>query len=94
MKIGVIGAGNIGSALARNFHKLLHTVLIANSRGPETPSQVAKETGASPVAISELAEGVDLLVIAIPMNGVLSLPKDLLRELPSRSPNRALRRPQ
>jgi predicted dinucleotide-binding enzyme len=36
MKIGIIGAGNIGSALARHFTKLQHSVLLANSRGPET----------------------------------------------------------
>jgi len=36
MKIGIIGAGNIGSVLALHFRRLRHTVLIANSRGPET----------------------------------------------------------
>jgi 8-hydroxy-5-deazaflavin:NADPH oxidoreductase len=86
MKIGIIGAGNIGSALAGHFCKLRHRVRIANSRGPETLSQVARETGATPVAISEAAQGVDLLVIAIPMKSVLSLPKDLLSHLPASSP--------
>ena len=33
MKIGIIGAGNIGSVLARRLRKMDHTVLIANSRG-------------------------------------------------------------
>lgn len=51
MKIGIIGAGNIGSALAIHFRKLQHTVLIANSRGPETLSEVARSTGAIPVNI-------------------------------------------
>jgi len=86
MKIGIIGAGNIGSALARHFHRLRHTVLIANSRGPETLSQVAQETGAVPVAIQETAKGVDLLIIAIPMMSVPSLPKNLLSDLPASSP--------
>ncbi|HTW82139.1 MAG TPA: NAD(P)-binding domain-containing protein [Terracidiphilus sp.] len=86
MKIGIIGAGNIGSALALHFRKLRYTVLIANSRGPETLSQVAQKTGATPVAISEVANKVDLLVIAIPMKSVPSLPKDLLSDLPSSSP--------
>ena len=48
MKIGIIGAGNVGTALANHFHKLNHTVQIANSRGPETLSEVAKQTGATP----------------------------------------------
>ena len=33
MKIGIIGAGNIGSALAGHFRKLQHITLIANSPG-------------------------------------------------------------
>jgi 8-hydroxy-5-deazaflavin:NADPH oxidoreductase len=86
MKIGIIGAGNIGSALAGHFHKLQHTVLIANSRGPETLSKIAQETGATPVNLSEVANGVDLLVIAIPMKNVPSLPNDLLASLPETSP--------
>ncbi len=85
MKIGIVGAGNVGSALAVHFRKLQHTVQIANSRGPETLSKVAEETGATPVAVSEVAEGVDLLVVAVPAKSVPSLPKDLLRELPAGS---------
>ena len=86
MKIGIVGAGNVGSSLAVHFRKLQHGVLIANSRGPETLSQVAQETGATPVAILEAAKGVDLLVITIPMASVPSLPKDLLFDLPATSP--------
>jgi 8-hydroxy-5-deazaflavin:NADPH oxidoreductase len=86
MKIGIIGAGNIGSVLALHFRRLHHTVLIANSRDPETLSQLSQETGAIPVDISESARGVDLLVITIPMKSVPSLPKDLLSGLPSSSP--------
>ena len=86
MKIGILGAGNIGSALALHFRRLRHTVLIANSRGPETLSQVARETGAIPVAAAKAAKGVDQLVIAIPMKSMPSLPKDLLSELPASSP--------
>jgi 8-hydroxy-5-deazaflavin:NADPH oxidoreductase len=86
MKIGIIGAGNIGSALAGHFRKLRHGVLIANSRGPQTLSQVAQKTGAIPVAISEVARDVDLLVLSIPMKNVPLLPKNLLSDLPGSSP--------
>ena len=86
MKIGIIGAGNIGSALAVHFHKLQHTVQMANSRGPETLFRLAQETGATPVPIMEVVKGVDLLVIAIPMKSVPSLAKDLLLDLPAASP--------
>jgi 8-hydroxy-5-deazaflavin:NADPH oxidoreductase len=86
MKIGIIGAGNIGSALAQHFGRLRHTVLIANSRGPETLFQIAQQTGATPAGISEVAKRVDLLVIAIPMKSVPLLPKDLLSDLSLSSP--------
>ena len=86
MKIGIIGAGNIGSALAGHFRTLGHSVLIANSRGPETLSQVVQTAGAVAVAIRDTAKGVDLLVITIPMKSVPSLPKDLLSQLPASSP--------
>jgi hypothetical protein len=36
MDVGIIGAGNIGSALAAQLAKAGHRVAIANSRGPET----------------------------------------------------------
>ena len=86
MKIGMVGAGNIGSVLARHFRQLGHTVLIANSRGPETLSQIARETGAVPVIASEAAKGVDLLVLTIPLKGVPSLPNGLLTHLPATAP--------
>ena len=86
MKIGIIGAGNIGSVLARHFHRLGHTVLIANSRGPETLTEVARETSAIPVTALEAADGVDLLVLTIPLRGVPSLPKNLLARLPATTP--------
>jgi len=66
MKIGIIGAGNIGSALAGHFRTLGHSVLIANSRGPETLSQVVQTAGAVAVAIRDTAKGVDLLVSQFP----------------------------
>ncbi|WP_236705195.1 NAD(P)-binding domain-containing protein [Hymenobacter sp. AT01-02] len=48
MTIGIIGAGHIGSALAVRLTSLGHTVYIANSRGPETLTDVAQRTGATP----------------------------------------------
>ena len=86
MRIGIIGAGNIGSILARHFRQLEHEVLIANSRGPETLTQFAKEIGALAATASGAANGVDLMVLTIPLKGVPSLPKDLFIHLPKASP--------
>ena len=57
LKIGIIGAGNIGGALTRHFTRLGHDVVVANSRGPESLAGLAKETGAKPVAVAEVPRG-------------------------------------
>lgn len=83
MKIGIIGAGNIGGALAYRLTALGHQVSIANSRGPETLKRVAKETGATPVTVMEAAQGKDLVVVTIPEKNVPNLPRDLFKDTPA-----------
>ena len=41
MKIGIIGAGQIGGTLTRRLAELGHKVFVANSRGPETLNDLA-----------------------------------------------------
>ena len=79
MKIGIIGAGQIGGALTRRLRALGHDVAVANSRGPETLAGLAKETGATAVTVSEAARGRDVVIVTIPERNVPSLPKDLFR---------------
>ncbi len=86
MKIGIIGAGQIGGALARRLAALHHEVLIANSRGPETLRDLAAETGATAVDRNEAVRGVDLIVLTIPMKKIESLPRGLFAEVPSSTP--------
>jgi ketol-acid reductoisomerase len=64
--IGIIGAGHIGSTLALRLTSLGHSVLIANSRGPETLTDVAQKTGATPTTAREAARHGDLIVVTIP----------------------------
>ena len=56
MKIGIIGAGQIGGTLTRRLTALGHQVSVANSRGPETLADLAAETGAKPVSVAERIE--------------------------------------
>lgn len=77
MKIGIVGAGNIGSALAQGLVELGHEVSIANSRGPNTLREVESETGATAVTVKEAARGKDLVVVTIPLKNVPQLPDDL-----------------
>jgi len=83
MKIGIIGTGNIGSALTRHFTRLGHDVVIANSRGPQTLTALAKETGATPVEVSEVPRGRDLVVVTIPEARIPNLPRGLFKDAPS-----------
>lgn len=86
MKIGIIGAGNIGGNLARRFRQLGHDVAIANSRGPESLAELAEETGAKPATVEEAVRGRDLIVITIPEKNIPELPKDLFRDVPQSTP--------
>lgn len=83
LNIGIIGAGNIGSALTRHFTRLGHEVVVANSRGPETLAELARHTGAKPVPVSEAARGRDLVVVTIPEGKIPELPRDLFEQAPA-----------
>src|SRR5436189_4449129 len=82
MKIGIVGAGNIGGALTRRLRALGHEVAVANSRGPETLASLASETGATPVTVNEAVRGRDLVVVTIPMKNISGLPRDLFKTTP------------
>ncbi|HXT43506.1 MAG TPA: NADPH-dependent F420 reductase [Pseudonocardiaceae bacterium] len=77
MKIGIIGAGNIGGTLTRRLAALGHEVFVANSRGPETLRELAAETGATAVSVTEAARDKDVVVVTIPEKNVSDLPDDL-----------------
>jgi len=62
MKIGIIGAGQIGGSLTR-LMSLGHEVYVANSRGPETLGKLAAETGATPVSVSKAAQSGELVIV-------------------------------
>ena len=84
MKIGIIGAGQIGGTLTRRLRALGHEVFVANSRGPKTLSDLAAETGATAVSVPEAVRGVDLVVITIPEKSIPSLPVALFADTPDR----------
>jgi 8-hydroxy-5-deazaflavin:NADPH oxidoreductase len=77
VKIGIIGAGNIGGALTRRLTELAHEVEVANSRGPETLADLAEQTGAKAVTAHEAAAEKDVVVVTIPMRRIPELPPDL-----------------
>jgi 8-hydroxy-5-deazaflavin:NADPH oxidoreductase len=83
MRIGIIGAGQIGGTLARRFAALGHDVSIANSRGPETLAALAKEIGAKAVTAREAARAGEVVIVTIPLKNVARLPADLFDGVPA-----------
>lgn len=83
MKIGIIGSGNIGGALTRRFRAVGHEVSVANSRGPASLADLAQETGAHAASVEEVARGNDVVVVAIPLKQVESLPPELFADAPA-----------
>lgn len=73
MKIGIIGAGNIGATLARKLVKAGHSVRIANSREPETLVRFAEEIRAKAVPSRDAAQGVNVVILSIPFAKLPSL---------------------
>ncbi|MFD5843180.1 NADPH-dependent F420 reductase [Streptomyces chartreusis] len=78
MKIGIIGAGNIGGNLTRRLTSLGHDVSVANSRGPQTLTELAEETGATPVQVEDAARSAEIVVVTVPVKAVPNLPSGLL----------------
>jgi 8-hydroxy-5-deazaflavin:NADPH oxidoreductase len=69
--VGVIGAGRLGQAMARTSLRAGRSVVIANSRGPESLESVVSELGegVSPGTAAEAA-AADIVVIAVPWPAV------------------------
>src|SRR5215218_4883826 len=66
MKISVIGAGAIGSNLARLLSQAGHDVLVADARGPEVVSGDALAAGARAVELDAVTEGREVVILSIP----------------------------
>ena len=67
--VGIIGAGRLGQAMARTALRAGRTVVIANSRGPESLAAVASELGATAGTVGEAATA-GIVVIAVPWDRV------------------------
>lgn len=80
MRIGVIGAGNIGAAAAGLFTLAGHEVAIANSRGPETLGSLVESLGPGVRAatVEEAAEFGEVVMEAIPFGRYRDLPAEPL----------------
>ncbi|PPG03228.1 NADP oxidoreductase [Pseudoclavibacter sp. RFBI5] len=78
--LGIIGAGNIGSQVARKAIEAGYDVVIGNSRGPETLAALVAELGPNARAATalEVAEAADVAVVTVPLHAYQSIPVDAL----------------
>jgi 8-hydroxy-5-deazaflavin:NADPH oxidoreductase len=79
--IGLIGAGHIGSQIARLAVANNYNVVISNSRGPETLSTLVAELGPKARAATavEAATAGDIVVVTVPLKNYRSVPVEPLR---------------
>jgi 8-hydroxy-5-deazaflavin:NADPH oxidoreductase len=78
--IGLIGAGKIGSQLARLALASDYDVVISNSRGPDTLRALVRELGPRARAGTplEAARAGDIVVVTIPLKNISSVPVEPL----------------
>ena len=78
--IGLIGAGKIGSQVARLAVAHGYDVVVSNSRGPETLSALVAELGprARAGTVVDAARSGDLVVVAIPLKDYGTVPVEPL----------------
>lgn len=74
MRIGVIGAGFIGRAVAAHAVRLGHNVMISNSRGPQSLGSTIVAIGCKAGTVAEAAAFGDVVVVATPFRTVDTLP--------------------
>ena len=78
--IGVIGAGHIGSQVARLAVASGYKIVISNSRGPETLTGLVAELGpnARAATVLEAAQSGDIVVVSVPLKNYRAIPVEPL----------------
>ncbi|MCK8609355.1 NADPH-dependent F420 reductase [Agromyces sp. C10] len=78
--LGIIGAGNIGSQVARAAVANGYDVVIANSRGPETLADLVAELGprARAATAEEAGAAGDVVVVTVPLKAYRDIPVEPL----------------
>ena len=78
--LGIIGAGHIGSNVARAAISAGYDVVIANSRGPETLAELVAELGpkARAATAAEAGAAGDVVVVTVPLRAIVDVPVEPL----------------
>ena len=77
---GIIGVGNVGSQVARLAVAQGNDVVVANSRGPETLTELVAELGprARAATAEEAAAAADVAVVSVPLRAYREIPVEPL----------------
>src|ERR1044071_335618 len=78
--IGFIGSGNIGGTVARLAVDAGYDVVLSNSRGPETLTDLVETLGEhlSPGTTQDAAQVGDLVVVSVPLKAYRAVPVEPL----------------
>ena len=80
MKIGIIGAGFVGRSVAKLALAAGHDVMLSNSRGPQTLFSLGPMIGCQVGSAEEAAEFGEVVVIAVPLSAIHSLPVSVIQD--------------
>jgi predicted dinucleotide-binding enzyme len=81
MKVGIIGTGNVGGALAKSLSAAGHTVTIA-ARDAQKAQSVATATGSSAASVTQAAAGAEVVVLAVPYASVVEVARAVAAAAP------------
>jgi len=79
-RVGIIGAGHIGSTLARGLADRGYEVVISNSRGPETLEGLIAQLGEHATAgtVTDAATAGDVVIVTVPLKAYQDVPVEPL----------------
>src|SRR5688500_16652897 len=81
MKIGIIGAGQIGATLIRRYSLAGHQVKMANASDLEQLKNMMEDTGEKAVTLTYAVIDIEVLIVAIPMIEIPKLSKSLAQSI-------------
>jgi len=79
MKIGIIGAGFIGKAITELAVKSGHSVMLSNSRDPNSMFSTLRALHCEGGTAQQAAEYGDIVLVAVPFYAVVNLPAEALK---------------
>jgi predicted dinucleotide-binding enzyme len=80
MKIGILGSGNVGQALAKGLKGIGHDVVIGSSAGNKLAA-FAAETGIAEKKFADAVTGADVVIVALKGQGAEEIVRGLAEAL-------------